>query len=59
MDRIFLKKGNLSSESICLTVFCRIIECDKRQGTLYKAPKGLLAITVEAKKINSIGPKIF
>ena len=41
------KKGNLSTEKNKLTNFSCIIKYDKPQGTFYKGPQGILAITVE------------
>ena len=45
--QVFEEQGNLSTEKNSLTVFSRIIEYGKPQRTIYKGPKGLIAMTVE------------
>ena len=51
-------KGNLSSKTKQMTSFSPIIEYEEPQRTIYKGPRGFLAITVEgSNKINSLGPK--
>ena len=41
------KKGHLPGDKSFSTVFSRIIECYKPQGTIFKGPQGYLTITVE------------
>ena len=43
----FGKEVKLSSEEKFWPLFSRIFQCDKLQGTKFKSPKGIPAITVE------------
>ena len=39
------------------STFCRIIECDKTQRTIYRGPQVILIIIVELIGIVFLGPK--
>ena len=46
----FFKKSNLPGDERYWPNFSRIIECEKRQGTIYKGPKVVSTITVEVRR---------
>ena len=48
--QFFGEKANFPVKKKFWSFFSRILDCDKPQGTICKGPKGILAITVEAKK---------
>ena len=54
---IFEKVHKLPVKKRFWPFFAHIIECDKAEGKKYDGSQSILSITVEIKKINSLGPK--
>ena len=46
----FQKKGTLPGDERYWPNFSRIIECDRRQGTVYKGPEVVSITTVEVRR---------